>query len=400
MRCMLRCALSLVALAALASISVLAFAAAATARAAERDERPPLPRTPPSGPAVDRRLERLPADFQPEVWRNPPPRPALAGPLAVNDRITRARIFGEQNLRGAEDVAPGLDGHLYTGTDDGTVWRIAIDREGRAVQAQRVARVRGRVLGLAAYSRDVMVGAQPDRGLIALDVRTGRSWVLSDRVGGHRVFFPDAVAIARDGTIYFSEASTVYLPGFPADLLDGRPNGRLLRYEPRTGRTTVVADRLYFANGDQVDAGERYAIVAESFRFRLTRVRLDGPRAGAREQFGPPLVNGPDNIHLDGRGRVWVGGSDLRSELVDALLTSADLRRQLAATPPAQQVAARVPYAFAQVLDRQGRPIYSFHDTTGRYTGLSTALPHRDYVTFGSLSDAGVAQLRLPKRLR
>jgi len=396
MQRMLRSALGLVGL---ASVSVMAFAAAATARAAERAERPPLPRTAPSGPAVDRHLERLPPDFQPQVWPDPPPRPALAGPLAVNDRIARARIFGEQRLRGAEDVAPGLDGHLYTGTADGGVWRIVVDGDGRAVRTRRVARLGGRVLGLAAYSRTVMVGAQPGRGLIAIDVRTGRSRVLSDRLDGNLIFFPDAVTVARDGTIYFSEASTVYLPGFPADFLDGRPNGRLLRYEPRTGRTSVVADRLYFANGVQVDRPERYAIVAESFRFRLTRVWLDGPRAGTREQFGPALVNGADNIHVDARGRVWVGGSDLRSDAVDALLTSADLRRQIANTPPSQLAGARPPYAFAQVLDRRGRPIHSFHDTTGRYTGLSTALPHRDFVTFGSLSDRGVAQLRLPRGL-
>ncbi len=204
------------------------------------------------------------------------------------------------------------------------------------------------------------------------------------------------MSVARDGTIYFSEASTVYLPGFPADFLDGRPNGRLLRYEPRTGRTSVIADGLYFANGVQVDADERSVLVAESFRFRLTRVWLDGR---TRAAFGPPLINGADNIHLDAAGRVWVGGSDLRNDAVDALLRSADLRRQIAATPPAEQAAARAPYAFAQVLDRRGRPIYSFHDATGRFTGLSSALPYRGHVTFGSLSDSGLAQVPLPREL-
>ncbi len=73
---------------------------------------------------------------------------------------------------------PGLDGHLYTGTTDGSVWQIRVDRAGRAVSTRRVARMDGRVLGLAAYTERVLIGAQPGRGLIALDVRTGRSWVL------------------------------------------------------------------------------------------------------------------------------------------------------------------------------------------------------------------------------
>jgi sugar lactone lactonase YvrE len=382
-------------LAALAAFGLLAVPAA-EARSTPRLDRPPLPRTPPTGPAVDGHLERLPADLEPQVWTDLPPRPALDGPLAVNDRLTRGRILGENRLSGAEDIALGLDGRLYTGTADGSVWRITVDRRGRARSTRRVARLRSRVLGLAAYSRTIMVAAQPGRGVIALNVRTGRSWVLADRLDGNLIFFPDAVAIARDGTIYFSEASTVYYPGFPNDFLDGRPNGRLLRYEPTTGRTSVVADELYFANGVQVDSRERYVLVAESFRFRLVRVQLNGPRAGTRTQFGPPLINGPDNIHLDARGRVWVGGSALRSDLVDAVLTSAELRRQLAATPPEQQAAALPRYGFALVLDRRGQPIYSFHDPSGRYFGLSAALPHRRTVTFGSLTDNGVAQLPMP----
>jgi hypothetical protein len=43
----------------------------------------------------------------------------------VNDRITRARIFVERQLN---------------------VWRIVLNRRGRVARAERVARVRGRVL--------------------------------------------------------------------------------------------------------------------------------------------------------------------------------------------------------------------------------------------------------------
>ncbi|HTE63499.1 MAG TPA: SMP-30/gluconolactonase/LRE family protein [Solirubrobacteraceae bacterium] len=371
-------------------------AAAAGARA---DDRPPLPRTAPSGPAVDRHLEQLPGGWEPTVWTDLPPRPALAGPLAVNDRIARAGIAGERRLEGAEDIAPGLDGHLYTGTADGGIWRIAVNRDGNARRIERVATVAGRPLGLDAYSKHVIVAAVAEQGVVAVDTRTGRSWVLADRLDGNLIFFPDAVSVATDGTIYFTEASTVYLPGFPNDFLDGRPHGRLLRYEPTTGATSVVADGLYFANGVQIDPDETYALVAESFRFRLTRVWLEGARAGTTEQFGPPLINGPDNIRVDRKGRVWVAGSDLRNDATDALLTNADVRRAIAATPPDQLGAVRRPYGFAQVLDRRGRPIFSFHDTTGRFFSVSSILAHDRVVTFGSLADRGVAQIPMPRKL-
>lgn len=317
--------------------------------------RPPLPTDPPDGPRVDRFAERLPDDFEPVVWRDPPPRPALDGPLAANRLIARSEIHGERQLAAAEDIAPGLDGHLYTGTEDGGIWRVVVD--GADVERiERVATVEGRPLGIDAYSEDVLIVASALEGLIAVDVRSGDSWVLSDRLDGASIFFADGVAVATDGTIYFTEASTRYYPGFPLDFLDGRPNGRLLRYEPTTGATDVVVDGLYFANGVVVDPDESYALVAESFRFRITRVSLADDRFGATEQFGPALINGPDNLRLDEQGRVWVGGSDLRNDLVDVALTNADLRRQLATAAPDDISNVREPYGFAQVLSPDGSP--------------------------------------------
>ncbi len=139
--------------------------------------------------------------------------------------------------------------------------------------------------------------------------------------------------------------------------------------------------------------------MAESFRTRLTRVWLRGARAGTTEQFGSWLINAPDNIRMDAKGRVWIAGSDLRDDMLDAAVSNADVRRALAALPPDQQGTVRRPYGFAQVLDRRGRPIFSFHDTTGRFFAVSSVLPHDRTVTFGSLRDRGVAQIAMPRAL-
>lgn len=362
--------------------------------------RPPLPRPdPPATAAVDHRASTLPDPFEPVVWSDPPPRPALEGPLAVNDLLTGAPIVGEAELEGAEDVAPGLDGNLYTGTVDGAVWRLRVDATGAIASIEHVTTLPGRPLGLDAYSETTLVAAVPELGLMAIDLASGDSWVLADRIDGALVFFADAVAVAADGTIYVTEASTRYLPGFPNDFLDGRPNGRLLRYEPATGELTVVADGIHFANGVDVASDESYALVAESFRFRILRIWLGGDRAGTVEPFGEPLVNGPDNLRIDDRGRVWIGGSDLRSDATDALLTNADLRRAIAALSDEERAAARVPYGFAAVLDPAGQLLASFHDGTGHFSGVSSALVHGDTITFGTLNGRGVAQLAVPAEL-
>ena len=344
-------------------------------------------------------MTALPDPFEPVVWSDPPPRPALEGPLAVNDVLASASIVGDAELEAAEDVTPGLDGHLYTGTIDGAVWRLRVDAGGAIAAVEHVATLPGRPLGLDAYSDTVLVAAVPEHGLMAVDTATGDSWVLADRVDDVLVFFPDAVAVAADGTIYLTEASTEYMPGFPNDFLDGRPHGRLLRYEPDSGELTVVAEGIHFANGVDVAPDESYALVAESFRFRILRVGLTGETAGEVEPFGEPLANGPDNLRIDGRGRIWVGGSDLRNDAIDALLTNADVRRSVAALDDEQRAALREPYGYAAVLDPQGRPLASFHDTTGHFPGVSSVLLHDGMVTFGTLTGRGLAQVPVPDDL-
>ena len=361
--------------------------------------RPALVAEPPTGPAVDRHVTEFPAGVDPVAWEDLPPRPALEGPLAVNDRLATAELHGEDLLDAPEDIAPGLDGHLYTGTADGLVWRIALDDDEQVTGIEQVADVGGRPLGIDAYDGDTIVVAAGHVGLVAVDVTTGDVTMLADRWEGDLVHFADGVDVATDGTIYFTEASTLYNPGFPYDLIDGRPRGRLFRYEPSTSELALVADGMYFPNGIAVTPGEDAAIVAETWRARLVSVALGGEDEGAVTPFGPPLVALPDNVRLDDEGRVWVGGSDLRNDAIDALFTSLDLRRAFSRMTPEEIATNRAPYGFAQVLSPEGEPLSSFHDDTGRYVNSSAVLPGDGWVTFGSVRDGGIARVPMPAEL-
>lgn len=55
--------------------------------------------------------------------------------------------------------------------------------------------------------------------------------------------------------------------------------GRLLRYDPASGRTDVLADGLWFANGVALAPDGSYVVVAETMRARLLRVWLRGTQA-------------------------------------------------------------------------------------------------------------------------
>ena len=79
--------------------------------------------------------------------------------------------------------------------------------------------------------------------------------------------FADAAIEASDGTVYFSDASTRF--GFDRwfhDFVEASATGRLLRYDPRNGETSVVLDRLSYANGVALPRDETFVVVCETWR--------------------------------------------------------------------------------------------------------------------------------------
>ena len=54
-------------------------------------------------------------------------------------------------------------------------------------------------------------------------------------------------------------------------VLESRDNGRLLSYDPVSGVTAVVADKLAFANSVELSHDKKSLIVSETARFRVMR---------------------------------------------------------------------------------------------------------------------------------
>lgn len=72
---------------------------------------------------------------------------------------------------------------------------------------------------------------------------------------------------ASDGNLYFSVASTKF--GFLEwylDVLEAKPHGQLLKYDPSLNQTSVLLDNLAFANGVALSADQDYLVVCESWK--------------------------------------------------------------------------------------------------------------------------------------
>ena len=141
----------------------------------------------------------------------------------------------------------------------------------------------------------------------------------------------DDLDIAQDGKVYFSEATIRY--GFDewvVDALEGRGNGRIIRYDPATGSTRTILRNLLFANGMCMAHDNKSVLFAETWGCRLSRYWLDGPKKGTAEILIPDLPGYPDNINRGSRGTYWVALAGTRTPAYDLAMTMPAFRRRMA----------------------------------------------------------------------
>ena len=184
------------------------------------------------------------------------------------------------------------EGAVFTGTEDGGVWRVSHD--GRRIDL--VTTTGGRPLGLELDLDGRLLVCDAEKGLLRVDTGTGAIEPVTDRVAGVPMVFCNNAAVAGDGTVWFSDSSTVYgIDRWKDDFVQNTRTGRLLRLT-EDGSVEVVIDGLAFANGVALAADESYVAVAESAARTVVRRWLTGPRAGERDLLVGDLPGYPDNI--------------------------------------------------------------------------------------------------------
>ena len=120
--------------------------------------------------------------------------------------------------------------------------------------------------------------------------------------------------MAADGKIYFSDASTKFGAResggtYEASLLDINEHGghgRLLVYDPASGKTKTLLTGLNFANGVAVSHDQQYVLVNETGSYRVIRYWIGGPGKGKSEPLIENLPAFPDNISTGLDGRFWI----------------------------------------------------------------------------------------------
>ena len=348
-------------------------------------------------------LALWPVPIEPRAWRAPA-FAGFAGAHAENDRLARLRLVSIAPHVGPEHIEIGPDGKLYTGVLSGAILRMNPDGTGIEVFAD----TGGRPLGLAFDVDGRLIVADALRGLLGVQ-RDGAVSVLVDEHAGAPILYADAVVIAPDGGVLFTDASRRISPReygtFDAALLDIMEHsctGRVLRYEPVSGRTALVIDGLCFPNGLALSRDGRSLFVAETGEYRIWKVDAGARGLDARSVTpsaspgGPRIVaqnlpGFPDNLTRGESGRLWVGLTKPRGSAVDALAGAPFLRKVIMRLP---RFLWPVPPSRGHLIafDEDGRVLADLQDPPGRLPETSGATEYhgRLYVQSLHASDFGI----------
>ncbi|HZJ03839.1 MAG TPA: SMP-30/gluconolactonase/LRE family protein [Nocardioidaceae bacterium] len=302
---------------------------------------------------------------------------------ATKDRLIVVPVPGQ----GAEDVLVDDEGCVYTGTEDGSVFKV----QNGGNRIERVGTTEGRPLGLELLPDGRILVCDARRGLLAMNPDDGRTEVLTALVRGQRLLFCNNAAVATSGEIYFTDSSRFYpIERWRADIVEDTRSGRLLRRNT-DGGVEVLLEQLAFANGVALAADESYVAVAESGGRTVVRRWLSGPRAGQSDHLAPDLPGYPDNIARGSDGLIWVTIASPKDPVIEWLMRAPmPLRRAAwklpAALQPKPQRTARV-----MAFDDSGGVVHDRSLDASRFHMATGVREHHGRVWLGSLIQPAVA---------
>ncbi|KAL3720624.1 hypothetical protein ACJRO7_005443 [Eucalyptus globulus] len=329
----------------------------------------------------------------------PLPPHGLSGTVAApreNSRMLRGtEMVGAGRVVGPEDVVYDPEsGVIYVGCADGWVKQVEVSGSGKDFAVEDWVNTGGRPLGLALGRDGELIVCDSYKGLLKVSKRDGTVELLTDEAEGLKFNLTDGADVARDGTIYFTDASYKYtLKEAIWDVLEGQPHGRFLSYDPTTKETRVLARDLYFPNGVALSPDQSFVIFCETVMRWCKRYYITGERKGHIDTFIDRLPGYPDNIRYDGEGHYWIAlysGSSMFNKL---LLKYPFIRKGAAILERFDRRPVMDKNSGVFQVDLEGKPVAHYYDP--QLSFISSGNKIGDYLYCGSLYYPYILRLKL-----
>ncbi len=336
-----------------------------------------------------------------------PPMPSTArgsdSPYAFNDLLREAEPIGLDQVDGAEDIAFDRDDNLYCGSRHGDVVRfLAPDYTQREIFAH----VGGQPLGLhfdgegslfACISGMGLYKITRDRVAVKLSDETNRS--LFSIIDDSRMRFADDMDFAPDGRVFFSEATIRYdVFDWATDSMEGRGNGRIICYDPRSNTSRTVLPRRMFPNGICMTGDGQSLFFAETWAGRISRYWFDGPQKGKVVCVIPDMPGYPDNIRRASDGHFWVAMLGMRTPALDLAMRMPGFRRRMAQRVAFEEwIYPNINTGGVVKFDLSGRVLGSLWDAGGKKHPMVTSMrEHKGYLYLGGIFNNRIGRYKLP----
>ncbi len=324
-----------------------------------------------------------PVPIEPAAWQAPIDR-GLVDPHAPNRLLQAATGIRLGDFEGPEDATLGHDGSVYATTSQGQVIRILQRR------VEAFADAGGRPLGIEVDRDGNLVVANAYLGLQRID-RQGNVEALLSNIGDTPVY-PNNLAIATDGRIFFTEASNKFgaerfrgtYNASLLDIMEHGGHGGVFVFDPTTGESRQLLDDLNYANGIAISEDNTFVVIAETSNYRILKHWIDGERAGTTEVLLENLPGFPDNLKTGLGGRFWVGLAAPRNALLDKLSGRPWLRKVVQRLPRYLRPQA-VPSSHVVAFNGDGEILMDMQDPDARFPTLTGVLETRRSLYLTSL---------------
>ena len=328
--------------------------------------------------------------------------PDSGTPYALNSKLSDTELIGAGEVEGPEDVILDENDDLYCGTRHGDIVRFFAPEY---KESEIFVHIGGFPLGLA-FDKDgtllICVGAMglysvsKDRSLARLSAETNRSYL--SVIDDARLRDPNDLDIGADGKIYFTDSTTRYdAHEWATDSVENRPTGRVLVYDPATGKTKTLLRRLNYPNGVCMAHDGESFFFAESWECRVNRYWYRGPNAGKLECVIRDMPGYPDNINRASDGCFWMAWLGMRTPTYDLMLKRPATRRRMTRRLPKDDwLFPNINTGGIVKFNENGEIVETFGDLGGKNHPMVTSMrEHKGFLYVGGILNNRIGRFPL-----